>query len=179
MVYLFIAIALVLVIAVGLISVGDAVGKTQDTPDQIVVDAHEAIEFCAEALPSQVTAELSYDQLRRLIRLHLEWVQAFHWAPSSTDAMPIVFEQYDPLSYIMERAAVVDLDVDEDTAAAVITAHTDYLVVAGALHIDDPAEVSADLQALPLMLDSNGADVAALEQNPEEPQPGPHASPNQ
>ncbi len=151
MVVLILAIAVVLVVVIALIFVGDAVGKTEAMPDQIVIDATEAIEFCAEALPSSVTAELSYDELRRLHRLHLEWVQAYHWSPSSQDAIPIVFEQYDPLPYVLERAAVIGLKVSEETAAAIIEAHTNYLVVSGALHIDDPSEVSADLDQAALL----------------------------
>lgn len=159
------ALAAVAVTVIALVFVGDAVGKTSDLPDQIVVDATEAIEFCAEALPASITAELSYDELRRLIRLHMEWIQAYHWSPSSRDATPIVFEQFDPLAYVMERAAVIRLAVDEDTAAAVIQAHSDYLVVSGALHIDDPADVDADLDRFPMadrQLSANNP-VAALD----------------
>ena len=151
MVVLLLAVAAVLVVGIAFVFVGDAVGKTEAMPDQIVIDATEAIEFCAEALPSSITAELSYDELRRLQRLHLEWVQAYHWSPSSQDATPIVFEQYDPLPYVLERAAVVGLITDEETAAAVIEAHTQYLVVSGALHIDNPEEVTADLAEAALL----------------------------
>jgi hypothetical protein len=120
-------------------------------PDQIVVDVHEAIEFCAEALPSDVTATLSYDELRRILRFHLEWIQAYHWAPERTSSGPIVFEQYDALDYVMERAEINHLDVSRDHAAAVIQAHSDYLQVMGAIHIDDPVKVDADLGELPLL----------------------------
>lgn len=140
-----------LVVAVAFLAVGHAVGTTEAMPRQIVVDAHEAIEFCAEALPDRITASLSYDDLRRLIRLHLEWLQAYHFAPASADATPIVFEQYDPLSYVMERCHVVGLEVSAEEAAAVIEAHSDYLRVVGALHIDDPVEVEADLADFPLL----------------------------
>ncbi len=144
-------VAGLLVLTVAFVAVGHAVGTTEAMPRQIVVDAHEAIEFCAEALPDRITASLSYDDLRRLIRLHLEWVQAYHWAPASIDATPIVFEQYDPLAYVMERCHVVGLEVSAEEAAAVIAAHSDYLRVAGALHIDDPVDVEADLAEFPLL----------------------------
>lgn len=144
-------VAAVAIVIVAFIAVGHAVGSTEAMPAQIVVDVHEAIEFCAEALPDEITAVLSYDELRRLLRLHLEWIQAYHWSPEGHAAGPIVFEQFDALDYVMERMTVVDLDVPRETAAAVIQAHSDYLQVMGAVHIDDPVKVDGDLAELPLL----------------------------
>lgn len=137
--------------AIGLYSVGHAVGATEQMPAQIVVDVHEAIEFCAEALPDEVTATLSYDELRRVLRLHLEWIQAYHWAPETGPSGPIVFEQFDALDYVMERVQVTDIEISRDHAAAVIQAHSDYLQVMGAIHLDDPVKVEEDLAQMPLL----------------------------
>lgn len=145
------AVAALTVVIVALLAVGWAVGKTTAMPDQIVVDAHEAIEFCAEALPVEVTSVVSYDELRRMVRLHLEWIQAYHWAPDGASDGPIVFEEHDPLEYMIERARVVGLDVAAEHLAAVIEAHSAYLQVMGAIHLDDPVAVEADLAQLPLL----------------------------
>lgn len=144
-------LAAVAIVVVAFVAVGHAVGNTESMPAQIVVDVHEAIEFCAESLPDEVTATISYDELRRLLRLHLEWIQAYHWAPETTSSSPIVFEQFDALDYVMERMTVTDLDVRRDDAAAVIQAHSGYLQVMGAIHIDDPIKVDGDLRELPLL----------------------------
>jgi len=144
-------VAAAIIVVVAFVAVGHAVGNTEAMPAQIVVDVHEAIEFCAEALPDEVTAELSYDELRRLLRLHLEWIQAYHWSPEGTDSGPIVFEQFDALDYVMERMTVTDLDVPRGFASAAIAAHSDYLQVMGAVHIDDPVKVDDDLAELPLL----------------------------
>ncbi len=144
-------VAVALIAVVAFVFVGHAVGATESMPAQVVIDVEESVEFCAQALPDHVTASLSYDDLRRLLRLHLEWIQAYHWAPASRDAAPIVFEQFDPLAYVMERCHVIHLEVTAEEAAAVIQAHSDYLQVAGALHIDDPVEVKADLSSMGLL----------------------------
>ncbi len=145
--------ALAVIAAIAFVSVGHAVGATESMPAQIIIDVEESVEFCAQALPDHVTASLSYDDLRRLLRLHLEWIQAYHWAPASRDSTPIVFEQFDPVAYVMERCHVIRLEVTAEEAAAVIQAHSDYLQVAGALHIDDPVNVEADLSAIGLLGD--------------------------
>jgi len=133
------------------IQIHGGIGFTWEHPAQIVLDVHEAIEFCAEALPQEVTATLSYDQLRRMLRLHLEWIQAYHWAPETEGPAPIVFEQFDALDYVMERVAVTDVEISRDHAAAIIQAHSDYLQVMGAIHLDDPVKVEQDLAELPLL----------------------------
>ncbi len=140
-----------LVVVIGLLFVGSAVGKTNAMPAQTVVDVHEAINFCAEAVPVSVSSVLSYDDVRRLLRLHLEWIQAYHWAPDGDSDGPIVFEEFDALNYVMERADITGLEVERDHAAAVIEAHSSYLQVMGAIHIEDPGDVENDLAELPLL----------------------------
>lgn len=144
------------VVVVALLSVGWAVGKTSEMPAQIVIDAHEAIEFCAEALPVEVTSVVTYDELRRLLRLHLEWIQFYHWAPAGGSDGPVLFEEHDPVDYLVERADVVDLDVSRDHIVAVVEAHTAYLRVVGAIHLDDPVAVESDLGELPLLESGQG-----------------------
>ena len=150
MVFVIIGIAVVLVVVIGLVFIGDAVGKTSSMPDPIVVDVHEAIDFCAEALPDDVTATLTFDELRRLLRLHLEWIQAYHWAPEGTGDGPILFEEFDALDYVLERMAAIRLEVPRDHVAKVIDVHSSYLQVMGAIHLDDPVKVEQDLAELPI-----------------------------
>lgn len=153
MVFVIVGLAIVLVIVIALLFVGDAVGKTSKMPDQIVVDVHEAIDFCAEALPRDVTAVMTFDELRRILRLHLEWIQAYHWSPEGTDEGPILFEEFDALDYVMERAAAIRLEVSREHVAQVIDVHSSYLQVMGAIHLEDPVNVEADLAGLPLSPD--------------------------
>ena len=165
--FVLVAVAAVLVVVVALLAVGSAVGQTAKMPDQIVVDAHEAIEFCAQALAIEVTSELSYDELRRVIRLHLEWVQFYHWAPEGSGDEPIMFEELDAVDYLVERADVIGLDVSRHHLVAVVQAHYAFLQVMGAIHLDDPAIVGADLSELPML---DGAADAALDQGGSDPQ---------
>lgn len=167
-----IAVAAVVVVIIALLSVGSAVGKTSAMPPQIVIDAVEAIEFCAEALPIEVTSVVTYDELRRLLRLHLEWIQAYHWAPDGDSDGPILFEELDAVEYMVERADVVGLDVSREHLVAVIEAHSAYLQVAGAIHLEDPVKIEADLAEMPL-LDSPAVPSALDEAQPDSGNDGP------
>lgn len=186
-IWIVVVIAAVLVVLIGLWSVGWAVGKTREIPPQIVVDVHEAIDFCAEALPIEVTSVLSYDELRVLLRLHLEWVQAYHYSPDHLPSGPIVYEQFDAVEYVMERADLLRLKVERDHVVEVVAAHDAYLQVMGALHIEDPDLVAKDLgdfgevgSGLTAALDASGSgsagDAELVEPPPSEDDPQPSSA---
>lgn len=104
---LILLVGAVIVVGVALIAVGGGVAKTAAMPPQIVYNVEESIDFCAEALPESVTSVLSYDELRVALRLHLEWIQAYHFTPEGSDEPPIVFQDIDALGYVMERASTL------------------------------------------------------------------------
>lgn len=171
MVFVILGLAAVLVIIIALVFVGDAVGKTSAMPDQIVLDVHEAINFCAEALPSDVTATMTFDELRRLLRLHLEWIQAYHWSPEGSEDGPILFEEFDALDYVIERMAAIRLEVPRAHVVQVIDVHSSYLQVMGAIHIEDPVNVQADLAELPLRADLPELEGRSNPGAPADPEP--------
>lgn len=160
--YVILIVTAVAVVVVGLVFVGSGVAKTASMPAQIVVDVHEAIEFCAEAVPVSVSSVLSYDDMRVLLRLHLEWIQAFHFAPEGDPDGPIVFEEFDALEYVMERLSLSSIKADPTHVVAVIRAHSEYLQTMGAIHEEDPAIMQADLDDLPL-LTSGTDDLPSIE----------------
>jgi hypothetical protein len=132
-------------------------------PRQIVYDVQESIDFCAEALPDEVTATLSYDDLRRLLRLHLEWIQAYHFTPEGDPEGPLVFNNEDALSYVMERAAITGLPVSAEHARHVLDAHLAYFQFMGAIHVESPDLVRIDLQELGLLESGEESPMPELE----------------
>ena len=149
--FVILGVGAVIVVAIALVAVGGGVAKTAAMPDQIVYDVMESIDFCAEALPDEVTATLSYDDLRRALRLHLEWIQAHHFTPEGDPDGPLVFNDDDALAYVIERAAVTQLPISADHAREVIGAHLSYFQFMGAIHIEAPEIVQKDLAELGLV----------------------------
>ncbi len=158
--WIILGVAAVLVTVIGLLFVGWGVGKTREAPPQITIDIHDAIDFCSEALPDEVTAQLSYEDLRRLMRYHLEWVQFYHWTPDTSDEQPVFYEQLDAADYVAERADFYHLDVDRDQIEAVVRANDAFLQFSGAIGVADSAAVQEDL-----------AEVASLALAPGRPEP--------
>ncbi len=165
--YLILGLGAVLVVGIALVAVGGGVAKTARMPKQIVYDVQESIDFCAEALPDEVTATLSYDDLRRMLRLHLEWIQAYHFTPEGDPEGPIVFNDDDALAYVMERAAITRLPISVEHARQVLDAHLAYFQFMGAVHIDRPEIVHTDLAQLGLLEPGEGPSALSADHNPD------------
>ena len=56
---------------------------------------------------------------------------------------------------MVERADTIGLEVSRDHIVAVVDAHSAYLQVAGAIHLDDPVAIEADLADLPMLEQSS------------------------
>ncbi len=130
-----------------LISVGYAVRRVLTTPPQIIFDAEESIEYAAQALPDEVTSQISYGDLQRVLRLHLEWLQAFHWSPVGASKSPIVFDELEPKQYITERAEVIGLEIDTQYIESILASHYDYLTAVGAIHAPRRPDAATDLNS--------------------------------
>jgi len=148
-----IVISTISVIAIALIAVGGAVKKTSEMPDQVVFEASEAIEFCAQALPDSTTSQLSYENLEKILRIHLEWIQAFHWSPEKFSPSALVFDQAEPLQYLAERTDIVGLDVTAEEIKVVLDAHYEYLIAIGALDTPTKEHSILDLSEAPALLE--------------------------
>ncbi len=129
------------------VTVGYAVRRVTTTPPQIVFDAQESIEYAAQALPDSITGDISYVELQKVLRLHLEWLQAFHWSPEGASKTPIVFDELEPIDYIKERAGAMDFHIDSEYLEPILKSHYDYLAAIGAIHTQDKSTTELDLRS--------------------------------
>ena len=142
-------VTLILVVWIALGVIDYTVTKTSRMPRQTIVDINESIEFCAEALPQETTSQISYDDLTKALRLHLEWIQAYHWSPSNSSEKPILFKAEDPVKYMIERADILELEITNEQLKDIANAHYEYLISKGALHIQPAGYSAIDLANKP------------------------------
>ena len=141
-------LSFLLAATISVIVVALAIARSASTPPQIIFDAEESIEYTAQALPDSVTSSISYTDLQRALRLHLEWLQAFHWSPAGASKSPIVFDENEPIDYIVQRSKVIGLTLNRSELESVVRAHYDYLGAIGAIHTQDKAVTEADLRSV-------------------------------
>ena len=132
---LFLVTALA-VIAIGLVTVGRVVGRLSVEAPVSVFDEDEAVEWIADRLPFEVAAQLSHDDVRRIVVWHLEYLEgegvatetAFEEAPDD-----VVVGEDDALAYVLGRATEAGLDADDTQIAVVLETERAYLEAIGAI----------------------------------------------
>ena len=73
MIWLFFGVGAVVVIVIAVIAVGVAVGRLERETTPAVYEVESAVGFIADRLPEEVTARVSYDDVRTVVRWHLDW----------------------------------------------------------------------------------------------------------
>ena len=136
--------------AIGLVAIGRVTTQLAAEPEQARYDEDQAVEFVAEALPGDVTARLSYDEVRRLLRWNLEFLAS----NDLTDGLRyaegeglIVVADEETVTYLRDRASTTGWHtVAPEDIRAVADAQMAYLASIGAVGqaVPDPADVEED-----------------------------------
>jgi hypothetical protein len=136
-VVVLIVVGALTVVAIGLLTVGRVVRRLGPEPARQVFEGDEALSFVAAALPDDVTAQLSYDDVGRILRLHLDFLHRQGVARSGGDLPegegPLVVEFDDAVDYVLRRGEVVGFRPERRYVAEVVTAQLAYFEAIGAV----------------------------------------------
>ena len=82
MIWLIAAVGLAAVVVIAFVSVGIAVGRLEQETAPSVYRLSDAVDYVADRLPDEVTARVSYDDVRTVLGWHLDWFAAVGLATS-------------------------------------------------------------------------------------------------
>jgi hypothetical protein len=136
-VIVFIVITAVLVVALALVAVGRVTWRLQDQAPPAVYSVDEAVDFVADRLPDEVTAQLSFDDVREILQWHVEYLADRGVAVGKGDdrlvAGPLVAAEDDALAYVLGKAADANIEADDVWVVQVLDANEEYLRAIGAI----------------------------------------------
>jgi len=138
-----IVVAVVAVVVIGLVTVGRVTYRLEAEPPTSVYDLAEATEFVADRLPDDVTAQLSYEELRDMLVWHLDYLEDRGVARDSGDNVtsgPLVAAEDDALAYVLGRAGDAGIEVEDVWVVQVIDASGAYLEAIGAVAGEVPED---------------------------------------
>lgn len=142
MIVVFIVLAALAVVAIGLVAVGRLAGQLAEQPRPAVYDRAEAVDFIADRLPDDVTAELSYDELAQLLQWHLDYLEergvARAQGVDNVASGPLVAAEDDALAFVIGKATDAGLGVDDVVVVKVIEGNESYLEAIGAIGAELP-----------------------------------------
>jgi hypothetical protein len=148
MVVVLAVVAAVAVLVIALVAVGREAFTLGSQPRQALFDIDEAVDFVADELPDEVTARITYDDVRALVRFHLEHLAALG-APAerwnAARSRLVVVDDEEAAEVLMTRALETGLDVTPDDVAAVLAAELAYFEAIGAVGppVPEPLELLA------------------------------------
>jgi hypothetical protein len=122
---LFVAVAAVLVVAIAWYALRRADAALAGREPWVLFEVDEAVEFVASALPDDVSARLSYEDVEAL----LGW-QLVHLAGRQGE-VDIAGDEV--VADLVRRSRAEDRDIDESDVRAVLDAEAAYLAAVGAL----------------------------------------------
>ena len=138
MIIVWFLVALALVFAIAAAVVGREARRLDAEPPRAIFDPEEAVEWVANHLPFELSAELSFDDVRRILDWNLEYFRAKGVSGNGSSAptvgaSQIVVGEGEAVAYVMERASVEGSDYTTAQVRAVLDAQMSYLDAIGAI----------------------------------------------
>lgn len=141
--WIFLVIGAIAVFAIAAVVVGREAGLLDREPARSVFDMDEAVEFVADRLPDDVTAQLSHDDVATIVAWHLDYLEAEDLlvgpgAPLDGSRISEALVSDDgAVAYVLDRAerarGLDEAGFADDQIASVVDADTAYLRAIGAI----------------------------------------------
>jgi len=135
MIVLYAVLSLAVVFLIAAVLVGREARRLDATPPAAVFDLDEATEWVANHLPFEVSAVLSFDDVRRILEWNLEFLRARGMSgtePPSPEGSVVVGPE-EATEYVLERARTLEAPYSQDQVTAVLDAQFGYFDAIGAI----------------------------------------------
>lgn len=149
MTWFFVALSALASFVIASVAVGSVVARQIHKPRRAVYDFDEAVEFVADRLPADITAQIGYDDVRAVLQFHLDYLTERGVASTRTDddvnSALVVVGDDEPIAYILGRADADELDVTDEQIVAILAAQERYYEAIGAFgpQVSGPADPAA------------------------------------
>ena len=130
MVLLFAVLAAVIVFAIAAVAIGREARRLDAEPPRPVFDVDEAVDWIGDRLPFDVSAVLSHDDVRQILRWSLDQL-----AVRAEDEVLVVDDE--AIAYVQVRARDAGFDWSEGQIQAVLEREVDYLRAIGAIRPEE------------------------------------------
>src|SRR5437762_4845737 len=136
MIVVFVVAAAAIVFIIAAVVIGREARRLDAKPPQPVFDMEEAVHWVADHLPYDVSAELSYDDVRSIIDWNLEFFRSKGASGNGSGPHPdgsIVVGGAETVEYVLAKAIIAGSGYTPMQVHAVLEAQMAYLVAIGAV----------------------------------------------
>ena len=136
MIVVYLLVALALVFAIAAVVVGREARRLDAEPPRPVFDPDEAVEWVANHLSFEVSAELSHDDVRRILDWNLQYFRSKGVSGNGSTPhveTPIVVGGAETVAFVLDQANQTGLELTPQQVHAVLDAQMSYLEAIGAV----------------------------------------------
>ena len=127
---MFAVLAGVIVFVIAAVAIGRETRRLDAEPPRPVFDVDEAVDWIGDRLPFEVSAVLSHDDVRQILRWSLDQL-----AVRVEDEVLVVDDE--AIAYVQVRARDAGFDWSEGQIQAVLEREVDYLRAIGAIEPEE------------------------------------------
>lgn len=133
---MWIALAVVCTFVIATVSIGVVSGSLANRPRRSVYDLLEAVDYVADRLPDDLTARLSFDDVRSVLVFHCDYLERKGVASERTaddiGTALVVVPDDELIAYVLGRVDEEALDIADDDVVAVLDVEQGYYRAIGA-----------------------------------------------
>ena len=125
-------------------SIGMVSGSLAQRPRRSVYDLEEAVEFVSDRLPDELTARLSFDEVREVLSFHCDYLASKGIASERTaedvGTALVVVPDDEPTAYVLGRVEAAELEVSDSDVVTILDVESEYYRAIGAIgpNLDAP-----------------------------------------
>lgn len=147
MIWVFVLLAALSTFVIAAVSVGGVTASLSARSRRSVYDLDQAVDYVADHLPDELTAQLTYDDVRAVLGWYVEYLSAKGIASPATADDPgaglIMVGEDEELAFVLGRldAAAADgpgASLDDGQVAAILAANAGYERSIGAIGPEVP-----------------------------------------
>lgn len=127
---IWIILGLIGTFVIAAVSVGMVTNTLATRPRRSVYDLEEAMNFVADRLPPEVTAQVSFDDVEQVLLFHCDYLAEKGIAsPNAADTVTtdlVVVPDDEPIAYVLGAVDSAGLELADDHVLAILDAETEY-----------------------------------------------------
>ena len=144
--WLWVALAVVLTFVIAAVSIGVVSRSLATRPRRSVYDLEEAVEYVADRLPDELTARISFDDVRNVLLFHCDYLAEKGVASERTaddiGSALVVVPDDEPTAFVLGRVESAGLELADEDVVAILDAEVLYYEAIGVFgpQLQEPPE---------------------------------------
>ena len=135
--WLWMVLAVICTFVIAAVSIGVVSGSLAARPRRSVYDLDEAVDFVADRLPDELTARISFDDVRNVLLFHCDYLAAKGVASERTaddiGSALVVVPDDEPTAFVLGKVEEAGLGLSDADVVTILDVELEYYRAIGAI----------------------------------------------